>query len=762
MPKRIQSQFPFSGSTPTNTMKTLRHAILAFAPFLALALSAWGQVRTAAPDSPSRTEDPIMLSEFTVTEDSDTSYVASESITGTRVATPIKDLPFAVSVVTSEFMNDFDFFDLAGDIAYVANLNNVDTQGNSNLRGYGATFYLRNGFYRLGLVDRVNTDRIEVIKGPNAAIYGATSPAGLINFVPKRPRFGVDSQRLTVTAGSLDLRRGELNVNTDLGTVGGVQLASLFSANFQNVGSDTPYAMNRNRLLSESLLARLPDGSTLNLEVEWSRRKAVPATSQLPFEYNPAAKAYSAVKRPDLAYFSQGGPNSVADRELTTVYLTYDKRWNPVWSSHAAASYYERRAYNFNNGSRDQFDPVKRQFQRGNVITDPLNEDGGAVQIDTLAEYPLLNGRLRNRTLVTLDYAQNWRYREQRGVNSKLYPIPGVFIDEPDYSLPPREAFNIITRRDKVRWDVQGIFLRQQTSALDGRLLGFVGLRYDRVTYNFNFGDQYNTGGSKPGSLKKAGEVSHYTDSAWSPNFGVNFKVNPRIALYASHSRSFSPNGQVAKLGDPRLDNETSVGWDYGIKATYLDERLVFTLGGFYIDRFGVKTTRTDPVTGLKETVAAGTQLSKGVEFEAAWRATDALTVLASYGYVNARIVYNGNAVTDVGQPPDGLPRDQGSLAWKYQFGGRLRGLFWNTGVVYSGVAYPNSTADLSDPRRYISAPAYTLVNMGLSYAWGSRDRSLRQSARISAKNLLDRDYETSRGDLGIGRGVYFSYTISH
>ena len=58
-------------------------------------------------------------------------------------------MPFAVSVITSEFMRDFDFFDIAGDVGYVANLNGLDTQGNSNLRGYGATFYLRNGFYRL-------------------------------------------------------------------------------------------------------------------------------------------------------------------------------------------------------------------------------------------------------------------------------------------------------------------------------------------------------------------------------------------------------------------------------------------------------------------------------------------------------------------------------------------------------------------------------------------------------------------------------------
>src|SRR4051812_18848650 len=188
----------------------------------------------ASTTSAKQDEQPVMLSEFVVTEDVANTYIASESVTGTRVKTVIKDLPFAVSVVTSEFMKDFDFFDIASDMSYVANLNALDTQGNSNLRGYGATFYLRNGFYRLGLIDRVNTDRVEVIKGPNAAIYGATSPAGLINIVTKRPKFGVNSESLTLTAGSLDMYRGEMNVNTPLGSLGGVQFAQLFSANALN------------------------------------------------------------------------------------------------------------------------------------------------------------------------------------------------------------------------------------------------------------------------------------------------------------------------------------------------------------------------------------------------------------------------------------------------------------------------------------------------------------------------------------------------
>ena len=146
-------------------------------------------------------DEAVTLSEFTVSEKTDDSYVASESITGTRVRTPIKDLTFTVNVITSEFLQDFAYFEI-NDLGYTSSVNNFDNGGgNVNIRGYGATSYLRNGFLRLGLVDRVNVDRIEVIKGPAAAIYGMTTPAGMVNIITKRPK-DRPSQSFSLATGS--------------------------------------------------------------------------------------------------------------------------------------------------------------------------------------------------------------------------------------------------------------------------------------------------------------------------------------------------------------------------------------------------------------------------------------------------------------------------------------------------------------------------------------------------------------------------------
>src|SRR5215207_11699413 len=185
--------------------------------FIVLGLLPWslsyGQTTSRAPTTRPPGDDTVQLSEFTVEEKSDSGYVASESITGTRVRTPIKDLTFHVNVITSEFLDDFAFFEISdANFGYTSALSNFDNGGgNVNIRGYGATSYLRNGFLRLGLVDRVNIDRIEVIKGPASAIYGMTTPAGMVNIITKRPRFDRASQSLSLATGDYRTSRVDFN-----------------------------------------------------------------------------------------------------------------------------------------------------------------------------------------------------------------------------------------------------------------------------------------------------------------------------------------------------------------------------------------------------------------------------------------------------------------------------------------------------------------------------------------------------------------------
>ncbi len=117
-------------------MKTLRRkfTLASIASAAVGGVGLWAQTIPAPRAGTVPNDETVQLSEFTVSERALDGYRASESVTGTRVATLIKDLPFSVSVITSEFMHDFDFFDLGSDLAYTASLTAVDTPGNSGTR----------------------------------------------------------------------------------------------------------------------------------------------------------------------------------------------------------------------------------------------------------------------------------------------------------------------------------------------------------------------------------------------------------------------------------------------------------------------------------------------------------------------------------------------------------------------------------------------------------------------------------------------------
>jgi iron complex outermembrane recepter protein len=734
------------------------------ATIAALAIVFSVSIKAQTSESPSTPSDDIVqLSEFTVHSGLDRGYVASETSTGPRLATKIADLPYPISVITSEFMEDFGVFDFSSNVnGLSASLTGASDEGSVTLRGTSTNnnFILRNGFYRLGLVDRVNTDRIEVIKGPNAAIYGASNPTGVVNIVTKLPKFGAPSQKITYTTGPYEFNRVEGNFNQPLGMVGGVKLANLISIAGSDEHTPANYPSSKQtRTIGDVLMAKLKDGSAITAEFEWTRTNIVPGYDNgIPFEGKKGA--LTPVIRKDLANFNQvGNVGALKNRSSYSAYLTYEKRFNSVWSTRANGYWYRRPELQLDSaGNSTVFDPSIQSFTARSEQWDRLNQDGGAFQIDTVADYALFNGRWKSKTLFTLDYSQNWRMREVKDYNTSLYPAaPAISIVTPNYFLPPMGAFTIVSRNDKTRADTRGAFVSEQLRTSDDRWINFFSLRRDLVTYNFNYGDQFSLSKGVVG-LKNAGQVVHYESSAWSPSIGTNYKLTKHLAVYASHSRSFAPQLQVSKLGSPPLPNETATGWDYGIKASFFDDHLVFTTGGYYIDRQGIKTTVKDPVTGVSETVAGGGQNTKGFEFEGSWRVTSNFTILGNYAYANSKITNNGSTLTDVGQPPVATPVETAMLSGTYRFSHRLEGLSLHLRNNYVGRAYPFSTQTTF--QRYIVAPGYFTIDPGVSYAW--KWHGVKQSVRLNARNVLNRDFVTSDYNLGARRAVYFAYSVEH
>ncbi len=718
-------------------------------------------------------EEAVRLSEFTVTENTDNSYVAAESITGTRVRTPIKDLTFVVNVVTSEFLQDFAYFEI-NDLGYTSSVNNFDNGGgNVNIRGYGATSYLRNGFLRLGLVDRVNVDRIEVIKGPAAAIYGMTTPAGMVNIITKRPRER-PSQGFSIAAGSYQTTRADLNATGPLTRDGRTTYA--FSAGFHERNYDTPWNFTRSKTGSLAVQHKFAQRGTLLVELEWLARRTNPGGA-IPFRSVSTAPATARIQglATELKYFNQNGPHSEQNRDVSSINVTYENRLGDAWSLRVGGAAFHRHSLTFNNGNSTTFDVLTRRITGRTANKGWISEDGAAGQIDVIAHYKLFGGRLDSRTLFTADHSQYWKYNPTKQLPAAVNANANFFsanlsVDNPDYRVPDfaADVYTNLNRKLVSRVDVNGGFLRQQITALDNRLIAVAGTRVDNVT--FNFWDKA-AAAANPASLTT---INHFHDFQFSPMAGANYKLTREIALYANRSNSFSPNAQRATAG--LNASETARGWDYGVKAGLLDDKLQFTLGGYYIDRTGVTATEVLP-NGTVVTTSAGNQNAKGAELDFTWRATSDLTLLGGYGYVNARTTANGRDLDSIGRRPAKLPAITYGLALKYTLGAIAKGLAFNAGVQFTGQTFPDSLAGgINEPassprrgftlshdgRRTLSLPSYTVVDLGVSYRLRPADSRFTHAVRFNVKNLTDLDYIDTQKKPGDRRGFYVSYALNH
>ena len=699
-------------------MRFASHPHRAF--FLGLCLAAapaFGQTAPAAA-APGSSGDLVKLQPFDVSASSVNGYAASESSTGTRVATQIADLPFVVNVVTDKFLNDFDFFQIGSNLAYTSSLADVDTEGNYFLRGFPATFYVWNGFYRLGLVDRVNLARIEVIKGPVASIYGQTSPAGLVNMITKAPS-DTPYQDLQLITGSFDTTRVEGHIDTAT-TVAGLKLANLISFDGMDLKGDTPFFYQHQRSFNDALKTTLNDHSVLTLEVDWTKTLSNTGDMEGLFDFNSVTKNYTGALAPlALARFSQGGPNERQNREMTTFYANYENRLSDVWSLRLGEYGYDRHNSEVYNGVSNEFDPGLNEVV--GISQKPtrtiLNEDGGASQADLLAHYWLFDHSVENKTLLTLDWSENWRFRQGTTLPSTLQNLLPSFQNpnNPVYNtVPDYGAWTVVNRNDKVRWDTDGIFAHEQANLFDDTLLLFAGLRHDQVTYNLDFGNQFTS--KAPFGIATPGQVEHFVNAAWTPSGGANYKLTKNLALYGNYSQSFQASAQVAKLGDPELPNTRGNGVDYGVKCNFLDDRLVFTLGGYYVTETGLKISQVDPVTGITETVAGGSQNSKGVETDLTYQVSDDLGLTAGGGLINARLVNEGTDTLADGKRPPNVPVSTFYVATNYNLKSLgLRGWFVNAGLHYDGVSSPEPTASTAVEAR-LRLPAYWTVDAGVHY----------------------------------------------
>src|SRR5581483_6748519 len=191
---------------------------------------------------------------------------------------------------------------------------------------------------------------------------------------------------------------------------------------------------------------------------------------------------------------------------------------------------------------------------------------------------------------------------------------------------------------------------------------------------------------------------------AFTPGAGVSYRVTQDVSAYANYSQSFKASVQQvtgATTGSYFLPNERAIGYDYGFKAAMLQDRLTYSVGGFYILQKNISVTSTDEFGNtIKE--ASGTVISKGAEITLNYAVNQHLGVNFGYFYTNARWGDTGSDLDLQGRHKALVPIDIVTAAGSYKFGGPIAGLRAFARYQYSGATHAEDGGGQSTTGTYV------------------------------------------------------------
>ena len=198
------------------------------------------RAQTAATSTSSESDDAsqvIQLSKFTVTGERDTGYESMQTTSGMRTVQELKNVANSISVVNSQMIQDLGALTIEDMTRWtITGEVNPDPQvagGTSRLmfRGIQNNYSIRNGWIWYSPIDSYSTERVELLRGPNAFLYGEADLGGAQNQITKRGLFTRNITRARLFFGSNDLRRAELDLNRRFNDQVAVRVAAVQSNN---------------------------------------------------------------------------------------------------------------------------------------------------------------------------------------------------------------------------------------------------------------------------------------------------------------------------------------------------------------------------------------------------------------------------------------------------------------------------------------------------------------------------------------------------
>jgi iron complex outermembrane receptor protein len=684
-----------------------------FALLVSLPLSLLSPaIFAAAPSSPAQLSDSIISASPELADGPVRGYRATRSASATKTDTPLREIPQAISVIPSAVLDDLGSHSVERALDFAGGVSKQNNFGGLTLYEYSVRGFTSSEFYKDGFSanrgypstpDAANIERIEVLKGPAASLYGRGDPGGTVNIVTKKPQADTFT-RLTASAGSWDRYRTSLDINSPLDEQGDLlarlNLAVEDNNNFRDhVASERLFA-------APSLSWQLSPDTRVLLEAEVVRHRSV-------FDRGivaPNNRLGSVSRSTFLGEPSDGD----IENDNNLLQASLEHALNDQWQLRLASHFKEGELAGYASENQalaaDERTLTRRFRERETSWHDSITqvELRGDVQLGGLQHQLLVGGEYEN-------YRKNERVTEVR-------PRSNIDIYDPVYGRPrPNGTRSGSDNHEQVTSHALNL---QDQIVFSERLRGLVGVRVERFDQSID--NRVN------------GARSEQSHDAITQRAGLLYQLTPEVGLFANASTSFKPNNGLDR-NSRAFDPEEGIGYETGVKLELLDNRLSATLAAFHLTKENVLTA--DPVDASFQT-SAGEARSQGFDLQISGQLTDALRVIGAFAFIDAEVT-KGDKALPAGSRLLGVARQSGSLLGVYEFqDGWLRGSDIGAAFNYVGDRSGQAGNDFT-------LPAYHTVDLLAHYAFSPR---IKIGANLN--NLLDEKYyERSYSNLWVMPG---------
>ena len=626
----------------------------------------------------------------------------ADQVNALKTPVPVLDVPQTVSIITDDDIRKQGFRQIGDIIRYTPGVNTSQGEGHRDavvFRGVRSTA----DFFQDGIRDDVqyyrslyNVEQVEVLRGPNALLFGRGGTGGIINRVSKKAVLG---ERF----GSVDFGLDSFGANDlvlDYNVQNGKNSALRFMMHSDSLDNHRDYYDGDRLGINPTLKVKINNRTTLDISYEHADHERY-IDRGIPTENGEPLTRFK-----DITFGASNGDNlTILEADILRAMVSTEfsdtrkanlsvvsSEFKKIYKNYYASAYDEGATVVTMDG---YLDPTEREntIISGNLVNEIVIGSATHTLLFGLEIIDTTNNNHRYNTYWSTTQDDNEVFNISRPMDFSVNSAGVLTSNDFTADLKSKTHSDI---------EVTSFYFQDQIDLSDNLKL-MLGGRYD--TFDITVTDIKNSSGQSR------------EDKEFSPRGGIVYKPNLNTSWYYSYSESFLPRSgeqfKALSASNATLDPDVYESSEFGVKVA-ISDALSFTAA--YFDSEQTIATRdsisgeTNEIIGLKV---------DGMELEIKGKLNEKMNVVFGYTSMDGK--------TSSGGEPREIPDHMLSLFTTYEAADKFG---WAFGLTRQG----DSNIGNNNPDRIL--PEYTRIDAGAYYQIND-DLSI----QMNLENLTDKLY---------------------